>query len=99
MMLGVVVEAGKAGVKLGHACLFGIESDSATHYFKDVAVELAAEAVLDAKRTLSELLDQPRYLCPSCGQMDAVRVDDEIQHCDACEAVAPFAVDPQEAKA
>lgn len=45
--VGVVVEASRAGVKLGHASLWGIESD-AGDYLADVAAGLADEAIADA---------------------------------------------------
>jgi len=52
---GVVLEVERAGVILGHASLWGIESD-AGDYFNQVAAELLTEALVAARAKLIELV-------------------------------------------
>lgn len=52
--VGVIVDASRAGVSLGRASLWGIESD-ADSYLVEVANELAEEAVNDAREKLKTL--------------------------------------------
>lgn len=54
--VAVIVTAYKGGVKLGSASLWGIESD-AGDYLREVANELADEAVSEAKAKLEELCE------------------------------------------
>lgn len=51
---GVVVTAERAGVELGRASLWGIESDAGA-YLVEVANELAAEAVAEAAAKVTEI--------------------------------------------
>ncbi len=54
--VGVIVRAKRAGIELGSASLWGIESDSGD-YFEQVAQELREEALGEAKAALAELCD------------------------------------------
>ncbi len=49
------VQAWRAGVVLGEASLSGIESDSDEIYFTEAALELADEAIAEARATLKRL--------------------------------------------
>lgn len=53
--VGVVVTASRAGIELGSASLWGIESD-AGDYLVEAANDLVSDAVADAQATLSRLL-------------------------------------------
>jgi len=53
--LGITVKAYRAGVELGSASLWGIESDSGEEYLTEVAFELAGEATAEAAKKLEEL--------------------------------------------
>lgn len=54
-MVGVVVKVYRAGIELGSASVWGIESDSEERYFTDTAVELAEEAVEEARKAVKAL--------------------------------------------
>lgn len=55
--VGVVVTASREDVELGHASLWGIETDSDPSYFVEVAEELAEEAIEQAREMLAKLCD------------------------------------------
>ena len=52
--VGVIVTASRDGIELGHASLWGLESD-AGDYLTDTANELADEALDEAKVTLTRI--------------------------------------------
>lgn len=53
--IGVTVTASKAGVELGRASVWGIESDSGNPVLNEVAGDLQHEAITEAKKKLEEL--------------------------------------------
>lgn len=53
--VGIEVTAYRSGVQLGSASLWGIESDSGDEYFTEQALELAEEAISEARDNLIRL--------------------------------------------
>ncbi len=56
-MMGIKVVVYKAGVRLGDASLWGIESDGDESYFLETANDLTDEALMEAKATLARLAE------------------------------------------
>lgn len=54
-MYGIRVTAFRAGIALGEASLWGIESDSDEEYFTETARDLATEAITEAEQALCKL--------------------------------------------
>ncbi len=54
-LVGIVATAYRAGVELGQASIWGVETDSADRYFAELTAELVDEAVAEAKAKLAEL--------------------------------------------
>lgn len=54
--LGVVVTASRNGIELGRDSLWGIESD-AGEYLREVADDLAAQAIAEAREALADLCE------------------------------------------
>ncbi len=54
----IQVQAWRAGILLGEASLFGIESDSDEDYFTETALELAREAIAEACEALARLCQE-----------------------------------------
>ncbi|HSH30920.1 MAG TPA: hypothetical protein VK971_13520 [Thiohalobacter sp.] len=53
--VGIEVIARRAGIELGNASLWGIESDSGEEYFTETAFELADEAIAEARNAMQRL--------------------------------------------
>jgi hypothetical protein len=54
-MVGVVATVSLNGIELGGASVWGVESDSATEHFEELADEMVAEALEDARDNLDGL--------------------------------------------